>query len=112
MKDKLNILWTNADPITAEMMVFMYAENAILRGWWKEVQIIVWGATTKLVAENERIQERLLHMKESGVDINFCLACANELGLAEEIQKLGFNLDYMGIHLTDLLKNDEKLLTI
>lgn len=44
MEKKLTILWTNADPITAELMIFMYTEASIGRGWWNEVEIIIWGA--------------------------------------------------------------------
>ena len=40
----LNILWTNADPLTSHNMVVMYATNAILRQWWDEVTVIIWGA--------------------------------------------------------------------
>ncbi|NLY36317.1 MAG: DsrE family protein, partial [Tissierellia bacterium] len=49
MENKVTILWTSGDPITAEFMVFMYAENSLIRKWWEEVEIIVWGASTKLV---------------------------------------------------------------
>lgn len=56
-KDRLNILWSNDNFITSEKMVFMYGINARKRDLWKEVTIIVWGATTKLVSENKAIQE-------------------------------------------------------
>ena len=48
--DHLHILWTNADAVTAEKMVFMYAANASKQGWWAKVTIIVWGSTASLVA--------------------------------------------------------------
>ena len=32
-EDHLYILWTNADPVTAEQMVFMYAVNALRFAW-------------------------------------------------------------------------------
>lgn len=54
MENKLTILWTNADPTTAELMVFMFAEASIGRGWSNEVEIIVWGAKAKLVVEDSR----------------------------------------------------------
>lgn len=92
MENKLTILWTNADPTTAELMVFMYAEAAITRGWWDGVKIIVWGATAKLVAENKHIQEKLLDIKSKGVEVGFCIACATELGIVDEIEALGFEL--------------------
>ncbi|QEN08300.1 DsrE family protein [Oceanispirochaeta crateris] len=112
MKNSLNILWTNANPITAELMVFMYAEASVTRGWWDEVQIIVWGATAKLVAENKVIQTRLKEIQSSGVIVNACIACATELGVVEELSALGITLMPMGQPLTDILKNNERLLTV
>ena len=109
---QLNILWTNADPITAEMMVFMYAGASLRYEWWESVKIIVWGATTKLVAEDKKIQDRLLALKAEGVEVQFCVACAKELGVADQIEALGFELKPMGQPLTEILKNDGKLLTI
>ncbi|MCR5083349.1 MAG: hypothetical protein K6B15_07750 [Parasporobacterium sp.] len=58
------ILWTNADETAAKLMVFMYAENAVKQGMWKDLMIIVWGSTTKLVAQNEEIQKEVLRLKE------------------------------------------------
>jgi len=111
-KSKLTILWTNADPLTAEMMVFMYANAALKYNWWDQVRLIVWGATAKLVAENEHIQAKLLEAKAMGVDVGFCIACANELGVADKIEALGFELKSMGPEVTKVLKDDGKMLTI
>ena len=60
MKDKehLYILWTNSDPVTADKMVFMYALISLKKGWWKEVTIVIWGSTAKLVGENAEVQSR------------------------------------------------------
>jgi hypothetical protein len=110
--NKLNILWTNADPLTAEMMVFMYAEASLANKWWDGVKIIVWGATAKLVAENKHIQEKLLDLESKGVEVVFCITCATKLGVLDEIEKLGFELIRMGLPLTEMLKNNEKILTV
>ncbi|WP_461206664.1 DsrE family protein [Clostridium sp. DL1XJH146] len=112
MDNSLVILWTNADPVTAEMMVFMYAENAKVRGWWDRVKIVVWGATAKLVAEDEEIQEKLLDLQSKGIEVSFCIACATKLGVVRQIDELGFELKAWGMPLTELLKNDAKLLTV
>jgi hypothetical protein len=112
MDDKLVMLWTNADPETAEMMVFMYAGNAIRRGWWDAVQIIVWGATARLVAENKEIQEQLLALQEDGVEVSFCISCAKKLGVYETIESLGFELIKWGVPLTEMIKSDAKIITI
>jgi hypothetical protein len=112
MDSKLTILWTNADPITSELMVFMYAEASLRNSWWKEVEIIVWGATAKLIDENKAFQEKLLDIQAKGVKVGFCIACAKELGIVNKIEALGFELKPMGLPLTEVLKKDGKLLTI
>jgi len=112
MEETLTILWTNADPITAKLMVFMYAENALARGWWKKVKIIVWGATAKLITENKEVREKLLDIKLKGVKVEACIACANELGVSEELMAMGFLVKGMGAPLTEVIKSGGKLITV
>ncbi len=112
MKDKLTVLWTNADPITSELMVFMYTKNALIRGWWKEIDLVVWGATAKLLAENKEIQKSIMDVKDSGVNIRICMACASELNVVKDIEALGFELEYMGEPLTEALKGEGKVLSV
>jgi len=110
--DKLNILWTNADPITSEKMVMMYSINSKLQNWWSDVTIIVWGATTKLLAENEMIQEKAKMALHSGVKLIACKSCADQLRVTEKLESLGIEIRYMGEDLTEILKKDGKLLSI
>jgi hypothetical protein len=114
MNDKkhLYVLWTNDNPVTAEKMVFMYTINSLLKGWWKKVTLIVWGASAKLVSENADIQSKVKEALEAGVHITACKACADQLDVANDLEKLGIEVKYWGVPLTEILKNDEKLLTI
>ena len=41
MENELIILWTNADEITFDKMIRMYARNSILKHWWEKVTIII-----------------------------------------------------------------------
>lgn len=110
--DKLTILWVNDNKDTAHTMVFMYAINAKLNNWWSDVEIIVWGASAKLVADDKNIQEKINMAKHSGVKIMACSACAKEFGIIEKFDKIGLETKPMGKYITDLIKNDEKLITI
>lgn len=111
-KKHLYILWTNPDPLTAKLMVMMYATNSLLREWWEEVTVCIWGATTKLVAENSEIQAEVLKAQKAGVKFEACIACARELGVIEDLEKLGVKVFSWGPELTERLKNDDKLITI
>ncbi|MCF8374569.1 MAG: DsrE family protein [Bacteroidales bacterium] len=108
----LYILWTSGDPITAEKMVFMYAINSLVQGWWEKVTLIVWGASAKLVSEDENIQGRIQDSLDAGMHITACKACADQLGVTEALQKLNIEVKSMGMPLTKILKDNERLLTI
>jgi hypothetical protein len=111
-KRHLYVLWTDDNPITAEKMVFMYTVNAMKFGWWEEVTLIVWGATAQLVSENADIQQLIRQAQEAGVTVTACKACADQLGVTEDLEALGIDVQYLGIALTNLLKSDEALLTV
>ena len=111
-KTHLYVLWTSGDPITAENMVFMYTVNALRREWWEEVTIIIWGASAKLVSEDANIQKKVKEAIEAGVHVSACKACAEELGVADALEKLNIEVKYWGVPLTELLQRDEKILTI
>ncbi len=113
MAKRLNILWVNDNVQTAHSMLFMYATNSKLRQWWEEVNIIVWGATAKLVAEDESVQERIKLAQEAGVTLEACIACASGYNVVEKLESLGITVRSMGAPLTDIIKSDdEKLITI
>lgn len=109
---KLNILWVNDNPDTAHTMVFMYAINSIKNGWWDEVDVIIWGASAKLVAENEGVQERIKLAQMSGVNVIACKGCAIQFNVFDKLNELNIEVKGMGNPLTEILKNDEKIITI
>ena len=108
----LYILWTNADFITSEKMVFMYATNSMLYSWWENVTVIIWGAPAKLVAENAIIQERVRLAQQAGVFFSACIACADQLGVSDKLRELGIEVKGWGTGLTELIKEGEHLITI
>jgi len=111
-KTHLYVLWTNDNLITAEKMVFMYTVNSLKRGWWEKVTLIIWGATTKLVSENVTIQAKIKEALDAGVHVTACKACADQLGVTETLEKLHVEVKFWGQPLTEVLENNEKLLTI
>ncbi len=111
-KSHLYVLWTNDNPVTAGNMVFMYTINSLIHGWWEEVTLIIWGATAALVGKDAKIQEMIIKAREAGVHVTACKACADQLGVTEELSKQGIEVKYWGAPLTELLKNNERLLTV
>lgn len=111
--DTLHILWTNDNPVTVENMVFMYATNSLRRRWWKNVHIIAWGASAKLLAENAKIRELVRVFQEEGGHVSACKRCAENLGVLEELEAIpGLEVLYIGEPFTGILKSGEKVLCV
>ena len=108
----LYVLWTNADPVTAEKMVFMYTVNAMKHGWWEQVTLIIWGAPAQLVGADPGMQEKVKEALDAGVHVTACKACADQLGVTQTLESLGVEVKYWGVPLTEVLAGSEKLLTI
>ena len=112
MDKRLHILWTSDNPDTAHQMVFMYAINALINGWWDEVTVIVWGASAKLVAEDASIQDKIQLAMHHGVKVSACIACATQLGVMVQLLALGLEVIPWGLPLTELMQNGEHLLSV
>lgn len=109
--EELVVLWTSGDPEVAGKMVFMYVYNAKKNGWFDEITFIVWGPSSKLLAENEKLQEEVLKMKEEGVILKACKACADQYGVSGKLEELGIDVKYMGRPLTKYIKEGYHVVT-
>ena len=103
---KLAVLWTSGDRDVALKMVFMYTLNAKKRGWFDQVQLIVWGPSSKLLSVDEELQASVAEMKSVGVELTACKACADSYGVSDKLETLGIEVKYMGVPLTEMLQSD------
>ena len=110
--DKLNILWTTDNKDTIFNMLTMYAINSKTNNWWQNVNVIIWGASAKLVGSDTKVQTEIVEMINQGVQIEACKDCCDNFGVTDKLIKLGINVRYMGKPLTEYLKAGEKILTI
>lgn len=111
-KEHLYILWTTDNPVTVEKMIFMYSYNALKNGWWKEVTLIVWGASAAYIEANQDVQKRLQAMMSAGMEVTACKACADQLGVTDTLENIGIDIKYWGVPLTQLLKAEEPVLSV
>ncbi len=109
--DELLVVWTSGDRNVALGMVLMYTLNAKKYGWWDEVNLLVWGPSQKLLAEDEELQAELAEMMELGVHVGACKACADSYPVTEELEALGVEVFYSGEFLTDWIKSDGAVIT-
>jgi len=103
--DHLVVVWTSGDPEVALDMVLMYTENAKKQGWWKDVTLVVWGPSQRLIVTNKQIRKTVERMKKLGVRVEACLACSNRLQVTDGLRSCGLDVKYMGIPLSDYIRN-------
>jgi Uncharacterized protein conserved in archaea len=110
--DKLHILWTSDNKITVLNMLAIYVLNAKSRGWWKEINVIIWGASAKLVAKDTQVQTEVLEMLNMGISVEACKDCSDVCEVTDDLERLGVNVRFMGEPLTNYIKSGEPILTI
>ena len=89
----------------------MYTYNAVKYEWWKDVTLLIWGPSQKLLTENEELQGYVKKMKEIGIHLLACKACADSYDLSEKLEALGVEVRYTGTDLTGYIKGKAHLVT-
>ena len=110
--EKLVILWTSGDRDVALKMVFMYTYNAKKNDWWKDITLVVWGPSAKLLSEDTELQEYMQRIMEAGVEVRACKGCADQYGVSEKLEALGITVLYIGKEFTDYIQQGRNVLTI
>lgn len=108
----LVVLWTSGERDVAEKMVFMYGYNAIKYDWWKEVTILIWGPSGKLLVNDSGLQKQAKEMQDIGVHFIACKGCSDQYGISEKLSALGVEVKYIGKDLTEIIKSNQKLITL
>ena len=109
--DTLVVLWTSGDIEVAEKIVFMYVTAAKGAKWFDEVIFIVWGPSSKLLSENEKLQEGIKKMQEIGIRTEACVVCARMYEVDDDLRDMGIDVKGMGGPLSDYLKKGYHILT-
>lgn len=112
MSRKAKILWTTDNKETAMNMVCLYAHNALLKGWMDEVEILVWGASQRLIAEDADIKAKVEAMVKDGVKMIACLKCADTMSVTPSLESCGISVYYTGELLSDWITSGETIVSV
>jgi hypothetical protein len=111
-KQKQLILWTSGDREVALKMVFMYSYYCKKNSWMDTVRLLVWGPSSKLLSEDTVLQEKLKDLKQVGVELYACKACADLYGVSDKLKQLGITVMYTGEMLAELQKSGWHVLSL
>ena len=107
----LHVLWTTGEKEVAMKVIFPYLVNAKANGWWDAINLIIWGPSAMLTANDSEIHFDLRDIMDSEITVEACQACTDAYGVTETLLKLGITIRYMGGPITEYLKSDDKVIT-
>lgn len=102
---ELFLLWTSPDAEVAHRMALMYAHAAKRAGWYDRVRLIAWGPSQKLIVADKDVRAKLMAMKDDGVSVEACIACAQTYGLVDDLRALGLPVLGQGDPLSRAMKD-------
>lgn len=108
---RLVVVWTSGDREVALNMVFMYAKSSLLQDWWDRVLLMVWGPAARLLLEDAEVRAALDDLRQNGVMVWACRACAERYGIVSRLHSIGLEVLYVGQPLTRMLQTGWKSLS-
>jgi hypothetical protein len=60
-----------------------------------------------LLVGDKDLQAKIAKMREDGVIVRACIACANSYGIVEDLRALGLPVEPMGKPLADMMQSDD-----
>ena len=108
MKKKNLLIIISTDNVDSILKFpLLYGGVSIPREYWKRVHIMFWGASIKRVVESNKIKDKVVEMKNNGVEFSSCIVCAQDYDAVESLEKIGIVCNHTGELLTLALKNDD-----
>lgn len=102
----LVVVWASGDPDVAHRVALMYAHGAKTAEWFEEVRLIIWGPSQRLLAGDQDLKDKIKTMREDGIMVEACIACAKSFGLVEILrEELELPVEPMGAPLSAYLKD-------
>ncbi len=109
--DTLVVLWSSGDPEVAEKACLMYTSYAKSRGWFREVILLAWGPSERLMSENEMVKEKIAALQKEGVIIQACVVCANMYSVTDDLKVCSVDVRGTGGLLTKYIKRGYKMIS-
>jgi len=109
--NSLVVIWSSNDRDVALQTVFLYVLNSRLKGWWEDVTLIVWGPSAELLSYDLELQMELEKIRAAGVKIQACRKCTDNYGVSDKLEELGIEVIYMGVPLTEYIREARHILT-
>ncbi|MCU0378897.1 MAG: hypothetical protein MUC78_11635 [Bacteroidales bacterium] len=109
--DTLVVLWSSGDPEVAEKACLMYTGYAKRQKWFREVILLAWGPSERLMSENQMVKDKIATLQKDGVIVQACIVCANMYNVTEDLKVCSVDVRGTGGLLTKYIKRGYKMIS-
>ena len=110
--EKLTVLWTSGERDVALKVVLRYVENVVNNQLWPSIDLLIWGPSVQLAADDDNIKLQLENMIAKGVKVKACIVCADEYGVNQMLDDIGVELTMVSDELTHIIQEQKPLLSL
>lgn len=100
----ITILWTSGDRNMFAESIKPYCENCFTNDDHGKLELMAWGPSVCLLAEDEDIQKELESLIEKGLDVKASNRLAEKYGCTERLKEMGAEIVNIDEMLTEFLK--------
>lgn len=102
---KLCVVWKSNNQVDIDKFILPYVYNAKVKGWFDEVDLLVWGASQEVLANSSLYKQNIEEFVSSGISVYACKMCADGLNVTNVLESLGVHVIYTGEYLSNQLKD-------
>lgn len=110
----LVIISSGEEAIDKALTGMMYAVNTKKYNWIENVNLIFFGPSEKMIAKagsKGEVATLLKTAMDIGITPIACRAISEGEKITEDLEGLGFSVDYVGATISDFIKKDYQVLT-
>ena len=74
----------------------LYARSAIAGDWMGSTKVIIWGPSSKIIAEDIELQDDVRQIIYLGERVYVCKACSDKYRASDKLEGLGCDVVYVG----------------
>ncbi len=95
MHSKVIVIISSADEELIWTGIF-YATKGTRNSFMDDIRLVLWGPSERIISENNELQGMIREYQEFGNPVYACKTCSDRYDVSEKLEKLGYEVDYVG----------------
>ena len=102
--ESVTILWSSNDPGVFYNCITPYYSYSCEKHCWKEMNLLMWGPSVRLLAENQELQDDLSELISKGLKVKVSKYSMDKFKVTQKMSQIGIEVLYIEDDITKELK--------